>query len=229
MPTPRYTKVQSPSFHDDEERNDEVMTLEERSGILQANSVPENQIKRLASRTLVALLVVALTALFSFEFMRSRAPAKISSTPKSCGNSTSEARAMGCEFDVLSYTWLPKECIDYETISEFRDWIHSKDRQFSEWPFYADREGKQWIPDEVRLSEFTWRYIWTTKEEHLGHCAFMSRRLHRAALGNFRLYVRGDGVHHTIHCSEMLLDNINEPVQGGGLLPAHLGISFGTC
>jgi hypothetical protein len=60
-------------------------------------------------------------------------------TPQSCGNSTTEARALGCEFDLLSSIWLPPACLDRETSAEYREWLSSSERERGAFPFFADQ------------------------------------------------------------------------------------------
>lgn len=39
----------------------------------------------------------------------------------SCGNSTAEALAGGCEYDTLLNAWVPGECFDQEWVEEYED------------------------------------------------------------------------------------------------------------
>src|ERR1700759_2793022 len=39
--------------------------------------------------------------------------------PLNCGNSSSEARDLGCKFDVISFSWLPPSCYDSSLSSAF--------------------------------------------------------------------------------------------------------------
>lgn len=95
-----------------------------------------------------------------------------------CGNTTAEAKSLGCEFDVLSNAWMPKQCLDVETAAEFREWLLSKDRRpYGPFPFFADSNGHQRIPDEETLSEQTDQFVWRTEEQHFGHCIFLMQRL----------------------------------------------------
>src|SRR3982751_1680124 len=36
-----------------------------------------------------------------------------------CGNSTTEARALGCEFDPLTVAWIPEPCMYHQVTKEF--------------------------------------------------------------------------------------------------------------
>jgi hypothetical protein len=52
-----------------------------------------------------------------------------------CGNTILEAVSRGCEFDLLSYTWMPQQCQDHQTASKFREWLYLPERQYGHFPF----------------------------------------------------------------------------------------------
>ena len=146
-----------------------------------------------------------------------------------CGNTTTEAKTLGCEFDLLSYTWMPKGCIDRETSAEFEEWVRNPERQFGAWPFFADAEGKERILDIDALSERAGLKTHTTQEEHLGHCTFMLRRLQRSQKGR-TMKTALDGIDHVIHCSNEILRGLKgpNPVDINRLASIFI-VSFNTC
>ena len=146
-----------------------------------------------------------------------------------CGNTTTEAKTLGCEFDLLSYTWMPKECIDHKTSAEFEEWVRSPERQFGAWPFFADADGKERILDVDSLSERAGLKTHTTQEEHLGHCTFMLRRLQRSQKGR-TTRIALDGIDHIIHCSNEILKGLKgpNPIDIDRLTSIFI-ISFNAC
>lgn len=146
-----------------------------------------------------------------------------------CGNTTSDAKALGCEFDLLSYTWMPKACIDRETSVEFEEWIRQPERQFGAWPFFADKEGRQRIENIEDLSQRAGLKTHTTQEEHLGHCTFMLRRLHRVRQMQ-GVEIAMDNVEHIVHCSNEILRGLKgpDPVDENRLASIFI-ISFNSC
>ncbi|GLA27770.1 hypothetical protein M752DRAFT_49669 [Aspergillus phoenicis ATCC 13157] len=122
-----------------------------------------------------------------------------------CGNSTTVARSRGCQFDLVTYAWLPASCIEQETLAEFRNWLEGSERAFGSWPFFADREGNERIADEQALSERVGVPTHSPQEEHLGHCIFLWRRLARMASTGPVLDI---GLGHVHHCTEHLLDRL---------------------
>jgi len=53
----------------------------------------------------------------------------------SCGNSTEEARARGCKYDVLLNNWVPAPCFDQEWVDEYLE--------DNSWGAYADKNMTQ--------------------------------------------------------------------------------------
>lgn len=54
-----------------------------------------------------------------------------------CGNSTAEARTLGCEYDPLSAAWLPAHCRDDDLTAEF---MNDKD---GPWEYWADHDHQK--------------------------------------------------------------------------------------
>ncbi|KAH8819857.1 hypothetical protein F5884DRAFT_865505 [Xylogone sp. PMI_703] len=164
-----------------------------------------------------------------FELLTHELQTKNVATALNCGNTTAEARARGCEFDVLSYSWIPRECRDRQTDDEFIQWLYNDDRQLGPWPFFTDREMKNRIPDANALSERVNILSYTPQEEHIGHCIFWYRRLHRALSNNFKVDIRGRNLNHTMHCTTMVLKSTTGISEEYATLRTHFGVTFGHC
>lgn len=116
----------------------------------------------------------------------------------SCGNSIEEAITRGCIFDPLTVTWLPKHC-SREGVDEF---LVSNNNQ--SWRYYTDSDGSTELLDlSPRLGERTY---WTTKGEHLTHCAYILIRSAFAHENKERLDHTSGSLHHTKHCALFLLE-----------------------
>jgi hypothetical protein len=129
------------------------------------------------------------------------------SQPLTCGNTTAEARERGCSFDLLSYTWQPDECIEKETLEEFREWAWRPERRFGSFPFFTNRSGEEWIANEETLSERIGMKTYTPQEEHLGHCIFWLRRVARLKQGKIRHNSDGEDT-HAVHCTKELAERL---------------------
>ncbi|KAI0123237.1 hypothetical protein BJ170DRAFT_736497 [Xylariales sp. AK1849] len=123
-----------------------------------------------------------------------------------CGNTTSEAEARGCVFDLLSHNWVAPPCLDPLSENEYREYIRSPERAFGPYPYFLDRDGKRKVPDERAFSllangpTLADQKVFTTREEHLAHCQFLLRRTHRAAQGKIRMNDENLQFWHAEHC-----------------------------
>ncbi|KAK1951987.1 hypothetical protein LY78DRAFT_731604 [Colletotrichum sublineola] len=141
----------------------------------------------------IFLLSIAMTFLF---IIRTHAPGIIESP---CGNSSSEAKARGCHFDVLSFCWVPEECFDRELTEEFR--------KAGPWTFYTDMNKTATVTEE-QFSSNT-QHVYLTNRLHKAHCAYNILRFHKA-LTDGRMVRKEDVLAHTKHCT-LVLTEINEP------------------
>ena len=193
------------------------------------NSMSQNL--QVASIAVLLLLCVILATLLARARHSTQSPA---TSMYHCGstNSTAEARALGCEFDILGNSWTPKQCFDNETAAEFREWLEQPERQMGAFPFFHDKEGKVPIMDEKELAETVRSRVYTTQEHHLAHCTFLMRRFFRVghSEGKLRLNSRYGTLDHTKHCSNEVLSSFRrpDPKHMGGI---HAGfhITFERC
>lgn len=147
-----------------------------------------------------------------------------------CGRTADDARLLGCEFDLISYSWTPGVCYDRETDQEFRDWAWEQDREFGAFPFFRDKAGSERFADEIALSEAVGEKGYTSQEEHLGHCIFWVRRYERLLEGKGYITERGDTLEHAIHCSNSILERMKgEREIDMTELHSTFPIGFNTC
>ncbi|KAI8948266.1 hypothetical protein F4801DRAFT_557756 [Xylaria longipes] len=118
-----------------------------------------------------------------------------------CGSTAEEAKARGCNFDTISFCWLPDECYDSDLVDTFE--------ATRNWEYYADPEGTQPISHEELVGGHA-NHLWVRWEYHLRHCMFMWMKFQRAVLakGNPDLpqidsYIAN--LNHTNHCATILL------------------------
>lgn len=114
-----------------------------------------------------------------------------------CGTSPTEARALGCEFDVMSFSWLPSRCYDGELVDDFLG--------ARAWQWFAD-EDKHHIVELEQVRTGSYDSLYVTMEYHLYHCQYMWTKMHRAILAGRPLDGYIANLMHTTHCGEMLLD-----------------------
>lgn len=125
-----------------------------------------------------------------------------------CGSTPAEARAAGCLFDIMAFSWLPPRCHDAELSEEFR--------QLRDWEYYLDRNRTMPLSRE-KASTGEYTELYTKYEYHLRHCTFLWKKMHRALLGGGGGKLAIDSVTakyaHTEHCSEMLMARRELPLD----------------
>jgi hypothetical protein len=125
-----------------------------------------------------------------------------------CGNSTQEAKALGCKYDVLLNHWVAAPCLDEDWIAEYED--------DGSWAAFADENMTQQIKTVEEMSEREFYY--TSVRDHINHCGTMWKKqfwaLYREQTALDSL-IASPG--HTDHCAHYLMDiamrNETEPTK----------------
>jgi hypothetical protein len=127
-----------------------------------------------------------------------------------CGSTVASARSANCSFDLLSNSWLPNSCYDSATDLEFRSWIVHPNRTHGAWPYFTSKSlsPSTRIPDVETLSSMTGLWLWSTQEQHVGHCIFWARRVHRALEGKTKQSKSVQNIKHSFHCANEVLDSL---------------------
>ncbi|RDI76968.1 hypothetical protein Vi05172_g13054 [Venturia inaequalis] len=115
-----------------------------------------------------------------------------------CGTTPTEARALGCKFDIMSFAWTPPSCYDHARSVSFL-------AKHGPWTFYQDHNATIPLPvDELSNHEI----VWTEHGYHVVHCLYAWERLHRASLSisETPMLVPGEmgNLNHTMHCVGLL-------------------------
>jgi hypothetical protein len=134
---------------------------------------------------------------FSFEH-NSTLP---SSSSRHCGASSSEALALGCKFQLWSFSWVPSACFDSMLQSSFLE-QHAKEK----WGYFTDLDGQNEVElDTVIMGDRN--DLFSTWGQHYWHCAFYQRKFFRILEGSGVERTNRDlDYHHSIHCQEWLAD-----------------------
>ena len=114
----------------------------------------------------------------------------------SCGHSKEEAKASGCEYDILTNHWLPGQCKDAKSIADYQS--------DGSWMPYADLARTE----QLSVAELGEReFYYTSLRDHIVHCAMLWRRQYRAFSEGWKFVdsITADG-NHTDHCSGFLMD-----------------------
>lgn len=113
---------------------------------------------------------------------------------------------MGCEFDVLSLSWLPKACRDVALTQEFAS---SGPGPQGKWDYWADVNGTEALTlDQVSaLADEPEGVVYTSLGFHVLHCSFYWRKQWRVmnGVGALAMEARYAPESHVKHCSHIFM------------------------
>ena len=113
-----------------------------------------------------------------------------------CGNSPHEARERGCRFDLMGFTWKPRECFDEELMEQFM--------QEKQWHWSLNPNGTELLSEgDIRTGVY--EVGWTTWDYHLTHCLYMWMKLRRDVISNRPRDQSVMDLDHSLHCVEKLV------------------------
>ncbi|KAF2101348.1 hypothetical protein NA57DRAFT_72791 [Rhizodiscina lignyota] len=154
---------------------------------------------RAATAASITLLVLTVLSFTIPQFIEHRH--NIALEAHNCGNSTKEALANDCVFDVLNFAWTPRACFDVETYEE------SYNGSLERGPFLwsLGRRGADPITQDLeQLGRLD--VVYTTHRFHVEHCAYSFKVLNRAAVNNDAPLPRWIGFsEHSEHCERTLV------------------------
>lgn len=123
---------------------------------------------------------------------------KVSNSPTSdlgqilhCGGNYTEARELGCVYDVMMQLWMPKPCYD-EVLSE-------RFLAKGNWTWWSDPENGVTMPDDVmRKGEHSVAFM--LMDYHKMHCIFAMEKLVRALRNQWMIIPELVSYDHIVHC-----------------------------
>ena len=113
-----------------------------------------------------------------------------------CGNSTQEARSLGCIYERVTMSWVPPECYDATLDDEWNS--------FRNWTLFDDPSATNPLSTE-QVKSGAYEMLYTDVEWHLNHCTYAWKKMHRAFLEKRPLDSPTWKYAHTKHCSRLLL------------------------
>jgi hypothetical protein len=135
-----------------------------------------------------------------------------------CGNSTEQALELGCHFDLLSVSFVPWQCVDWELEKEFL--------AEGPWRYWADRHKKVELAQDELWSRPAMPNdsFHVTMHWHRMHCLYQWRKMHRAFESGRRMDSSYSAYGHTVHCGEVFADT-----RPGDAIGGTVSIHFDTC
>ncbi|KAL7795105.1 hypothetical protein V8C37DRAFT_415067 [Trichoderma ceciliae] len=113
-----------------------------------------------------------------------------------CGNSPSDAQALGCRYSIVLHAWLPQDCLTDDDLED--EGLMYQDRN---WPYEIN--GRNLTMEELRQGEYG--HFTTTFDWHVVHCMYVWKRIHRVALdASQKIDSYTANFHHTNHCVKMI-------------------------
>ena len=132
-----------------------------------------------------------------------------------CGNSTEEARARGCKYDVLLNNWVPAPCLDQEWLDEYLE--------DNSWGAFADKNMTQRLSVEEMANSGSY---YTSVRDHVNHCSTMWKKQFWALYEErpaFDTVISSPG--HTEHCAQYLMDVMDSDWDE----PTRVEVGFAGC
>ncbi|GKZ22400.1 hypothetical protein AbraIFM66951_011568 [Aspergillus brasiliensis] len=113
-----------------------------------------------------------------------------------CGTHWTEAKRLGCHFDVMASRWYSPDCFNPGVLEEMLTEV--------DFRWYADREHTQEVSRELVLAgEF--EAVYPDNDYHIMHCLYLWRRLHSAILEHRYLDDDVYSYGHTLHCTRLIM------------------------
>jgi len=161
----------------------------------------------LAIAGLVLLLIGIITLVVGPWSMVDRSPTTRNSDnireKHTCGNSSVEALALGCEFDQLTWAWYPAGCPHYAN-DEFvnaepeRPWKYYDSLHHGNALYSTDENWFDVLDSGIQL--------WGERREHLTHCVFLFLSVGQILRDGTPYTSKLGDYEHLDHCRYILLD-----------------------
>lgn len=138
--------------------------------------------------------------------------------PRHCGSTPTEARSLGCKFEVHNFAWVAPECYNAQLSAEWDSdptWAFSRTSAASPSDLYTREEAysgdltEAWVP---------WR-------QHVAHCAFVVRKYQQAVEMGGPMDNWTSSGHHMEHC----VGNFLRTDIGMGEFNSILHLKFPVC
>lgn len=147
-----------------------------------------------------------------------------------CGDSEATAKAAGCTFNVMAFSYVPAACNGSEIMSPFVDKYANLPLDGAGiFPWYRWSNRTEPVPQDANeLSKYP--FIWTTHEWHVAHClynwALTTDAISRVLDNEKNVWILQDAVQggHIAHCNGLVSDRVTS-----GLTPLRAFRAIGRC
>jgi hypothetical protein len=175
--------------------NSDSESLEEETSLKSSKQVRFSTLLRrwigsLILITILSILIILLVHPISVPIPKNDEPWQ------SCGNTSAEARALNCQFDIMLTSWVPSACSDPE-LSELYLARYS-------YKWYTDANLTHPFPDEL-MRRGDHHRVFTERHSHFAHCAYMWEMQMRAFWAGKRKVLGSWETEHSKHCANILV------------------------
>ncbi|KAH3985010.1 hypothetical protein HBI24_128330 [Parastagonospora nodorum] len=168
-----------------------------------AVQVPQHKKFSFSKSHWASALAVGLTllTLLSLQTLYTKSHTSNALVIPKCGPTPAEAKAQGCVFNPINFSWLPPDCYDKELFDEM---LEEEMKRAGPWKWYLAPNFTQEIPQDWEdLSTHT--HVWTEHRYHVLHCLGTWRTLHRSVMeGGLGLVPSFIEYGHTMHCAQFI-------------------------
>ena len=152
----------------------------------------------------IAIGAIVLLTIANVTLLRQRTCRSAPSIPPAsilhCGASPEQARALGCAFDVLDYSWTPKACFNATLSQRYWNGLVS-----SGLTFWNDSQRTQILSmDDVLAAKH--EYVFSTRLLHSKHCEYFLHRQSHVILDGLATSLMRNNT-YSLHC----LDEVRQP------------------
>ncbi|MCJ1444135.1 MAG: hypothetical protein MMC23_004636 [Stictis urceolatum] len=128
--------------------------------------------------------------------MTSTSPANVT---RGCGNSSAEARAAGCVFDIMNFSWQHPECFDRELSERYLKRVE----QHGPLKWYKDANKTIEVPNDIEVLQ-DYIVLWGEHRYHNMHCLYGWELLHKGIAEKRSVIEFLVDVEHTEHCTKVV-------------------------
>lgn len=148
-----------------------------------------------------AFLAIANGEMLLTPLSHMKAELEKSSTSLDCGNSTADAKAKGCIYDLMASGWLPPSC--------YQQQLSERYLATDKWKFYTEDggQGTQLSYEMAKQGQFDAMYV--SNGFHIAHCLYGWERYSAARKNNLPIDRQAKALHHATHCSDFILQYPN--------------------
>lgn len=150
--------------------------------------------------TSLGIAIIIVVSLYSLSRAPVRQLASEALPGRVCGNSSAEARSLGCTFDQLTWAWLSPSCPRYAS---------DKFLAADDFKYYSDPYNKVVVNDEEwELALNNQLPLYTERREHLSHCVYTFLSLAQIIRDGTQTHPKLSSYHHIEHCAMVVMESL---------------------